>query len=60
MALDDNLFRQELKNFTFCVSSLRKLLEDVFQRDEGVNQERGTHEIQEIGAVTQQSGTGKS
>ena len=32
---------------------------DVFQQDEGINQERGRHKIQEIGAETQESGTGK-
>ena len=42
------------------MSFLQKLLKDVSQQDEGINQERGRLKIEVIGAVTQETGTGKA
>ena len=38
-----------------CIPFVRRLLEDIFQQDGEVNQERGRHVIQDMGASAQES-----
>lgn len=50
---------QHLYIFTFCISFLREILEDVLQQNKHVNQERGGHGAQEVGHLAQQRGQEK-
>lgn len=52
--------KKGLNKFTSHVPFLRKLLENVLYKNEDVNQERGSHGIQETGDPTQARGAGIS
>lgn len=52
--------KEGLNKFASHVPFLRKLLENVFYKNEDVNQERGNHGIQETGEPTQARDTGIS
>lgn len=54
------MLKEGLNEFTSRVPFLRKLLENVLCKNEDVNQERGSHGIQEAGDPTQERSTGIS